>query len=175
MTAEQQIWIEALKREKNRVEKIHKKSRDEGKKSSAQFLPERVPQPWVWSRSGPGHLSDFDDAFLLSVTDFDYDLDDQDFVQFLKDAAQLHICRARSSTYWHLLQTKSVSFEEFGGHPELQFAQEYQGKRHRYSEGEMYGLWRIFLRTRVYLQGAYDSYRKRQTEAPTVSVELKVV
>lgn len=171
MTAEHQIWLETLKREKQRVDNIHKTAEARGQTSAAQFLPKRVTKPWTWSRSGPGPLFDLDDALMFAVTDLDYDLDDPEFVTFLSDAAQLHICRLEGRTYWNLLQAKSVSREEFIENPDLQYAQEYEGQRYKYSFDEMKCFWRIFLRTRVYLQGAYDCYRGRETTAPVVPIE----
>lgn len=172
MTAERQLWMEASRREKQRVEDLHKAAKAKGKTSTAQFSPARAAKPWAWTRTGPGPLFDLDDEFVSAVTDFDYDLNDPDFVLFLD--SQLHICRAEGSTYWNLLQKKTVSYSEFVENPDMQQAQEFEGKRHQYSPAHLNRFWGIFLRTRVYLQGAYDCYRDRETTSPLISAELGV-
>jgi len=164
MTAEHQMWVEAGRRERERVQRLHAEANAAGRSSVAQYSRERAAKPWTWSKSGPGPLFELDDQMIHTVQDLDYDLDDEGFVSFLSDAAQLHICRSRGSNYWALLGSRQVSYEQFVRADGIRLAQEYEGKRYEYSDAELRSMWRIFVRTRVYLQGAYDAFRGRETE-----------
>jgi len=164
MTAERQMWEEAARREREHVENTHAKARKMGKKSSAEYSPNRAAKPWSWSSAGPGPLFELDDDMISAVYSFDYNLDDERFVTFLDQAAQLHICRKKGSSYWSLLQRKTTTPAEFLDDPEMQYAQQFNGQRYRYSDDELTDYLYIFVRTRVYLQGAYDAYIGRVTE-----------
>ncbi len=158
------MWEEAARRERERVDDIHAKAKEQGKKSVAQYSTERAVKPWSWSSAGPGPLFDLDDCMMLAVHDFDYDLDNEGFVAFLDHIAQLHICRKKDSSYWNLLQRKAITRADFLDNLEMQRAEELNGQRYRYSDVELEVHLQNFIRTRVYLQGAYDAYVGRVTE-----------
>ena len=164
MTAEYQLWESAARRERKRVDDQHARAKQLGKKSDAKYSPERAAKPWSWSPVGPGPLFDLDDWIVSTVDSFDYDLDDKGFVDFLDRIAQLHICRKKDCSFWKLLQHKTTTRADFFGNSEMQYAQELNGECYRYSEKELEVHYRIFVRTRVYLQGAYDAYVGRETK-----------
>lgn len=164
MTAEGEMWEEACRREHDRVKELELTAASQGKISSAKF--QAPAKPWSWSAAGPGALFDLDDRMITVVHSLDYDLDAKRFVSFLDRKAQLHLCRQQDSPYWEMLQRKFVSRDEFVSNPSIQYAQEFKGECYRYSEEELKGFWRIFLRTRVYLQGAYDTFLHRKTKEP---------
>lgn len=163
-TAEAQIWDRARQLEKHRVEAQHTKMREEGKVSKAEYNPEKVLKPWTWGSSATHSLHNIDADLVFSVSHFDFDLSDDAFVDFLKDNFHLHMCRARGSAYWNALNDHNFTKSDFLGSTEFKFAQEYEGKRHKYSEGELLSLWKIFHFTKVFLQGAYDNFKKRNDE-----------
>ncbi len=164
MTAEYQLWESVARRERKRVDDKHAKAKELGKKSNAKYSPEQAAKPWSWSSVGPGSLFDLDDRIVLTVDSFDYDLDDKEFVEFLDRIAQLHICRKKDCAFWKLLQLKTTTRADFFDNPEMQYAQEFNGERHRYSKIELEVHYRIFVCTRVYLQGTYDAYVGRVTD-----------
>lgn len=159
-TAAEQIWEKAKLIERQRVEAVQEEARRQGKKSSVVYEPSKVKQPWAWSRAGAGPLFDLGDELVSAVTEFDFDLNDEGFVDFLRQAFQLHICGKPGSEYWDLLNRKAVSREEFFATESMAYAQEHEGCRHQFTDDEMQGLWRIFERNRIYIQGAYDVYKQ---------------
>lgn len=163
-TAASQIWDRARQIEKERVEAQHAKMQSEGKISKAEYNPEKVLQPWTWGSSATHSLHNIDPNLVLSVSHFDFDLNDGNFIEFLKKKSHLHMCRAEGSAYWKALNDHSVTKAEFLADRDFHFAQEYQGTRHKYSEGDLLSHWKIFHFTKVFLQGAYDNFKNRSNE-----------
>lgn len=163
-TAEAQIWDKARQIEKERVETQHAKMRRDGKISKAEYNPDKVLQPWTWGSSASHSLHNIDSTLVLSVDHFDFDLNDREFIEFLRKKSHLHMCRSEGSAYWNALNDHSVTKEDFLANRDFQFAQEYEGTRHKYSEGDLLSLWKIFHFTKVFLQGAYDHFKKRNHE-----------
>ncbi len=164
-TAEAQIWDRARQMEKNRVEAQHAKMRKDKKVSKAEYNPEKVLKPWTWGSSATHSIHNIDPDLVFSVSHFDFDLSDDGFVDFLGKNFHLHRCGARGSAYWNALNDHSVTKAGFLTNTEFQFAQEYEGERHKYSDGELLSFWKIFHFTKVFLQGAYDKFKSRSDEA----------
>ena len=152
------LWNEAKRREKDRVTAQHEKMRGEGKTSTAVYDPSRVRKPWTWRCTGMGPLFDLDDEMIASVRTFDFDLDDKRFLAFLKDTYQMHLCRDPQGAYWNALQDKNTDLSAFLANKCLRHAEEHAGTRRLFSDAETRGLWRIFSRTRVFLQVTWDVF-----------------
>ena len=159
--AETTLWAEARRREEARVAAQRAKMEAQGKTSSTEHRPDNVDKPWTWQSAGMGALNDLDDAMIATVTTFDFDLEDPGFQAFLKATYQLHRCRTPQSVHWTALQDTTIDRSAFMASDDFRYAQEYKGSRHRYSDRKMASLWRLFARTRVYLQGAWDVYVQR--------------
>ncbi len=160
-TAEQQIWDEARRLEKLRVEQLQTKARENNKKSDVVYRPEKVAKPWTWGSSANHSLHNISERLVLSIEEFDFDLNDAAFVAFLRQRAHLHLCGREGSDYWGLLANNATKESDFMTSNGARLAQEHDGKRHRFSDAEMQPLWKIFQYSRVFLQGAYDHFSGR--------------
>ena len=158
LAVETAFWNEAKRRESERVAARHERMRAEGKTSTAVYDPSRVQKPWTWRSTGMGPLFDLDEAMIASVGTFDFDLDDDGFKAFLKATYHLHLCRSPQGAYWNALQGRHVDESAFLSNECLRRAEEHAGTTHIFSDDEMHGHWRIFSRTRVYIQGAWDVF-----------------
>jgi len=163
-TAEAQIWDRARQIEQSRVEAQHVKMRESGKTSKINYNPEKVSKPWTWGNSAKHSLHNIDAGLVFSVSSFNFDLNDESFVDFLNRNFHLHMCRTRGSTYWNALNDHSFTKSDFLENKDFQFAQEYEGKRYKYGEGELLSLWKIFHFSKVFLQGAFDRFNDRNDE-----------
>lgn len=159
LAVETAFWNEAKRRESERVAARHEKMRAEGKTSSAVYDPSRVQKPWTWRSTGMGPLFDLDESMIASVRTFDFDLDDEGFQAFLAATYHLHLCRSPQGAYWNALQDRNnVDESAFLSNERLGRAEEHAGTTHMFSDAEMHGHWRIFSRTRVFIQGAWDVF-----------------
>jgi len=160
-TAEAQIWDRAHQLERDRVAALHEKMSKEGKVSKAVYNPDRVLKPWTWGSDASHSLHDIDPDLVFSVRDFDFDLREVEFINFLKDRSHIHLCRSPGSAYWLALNDHSLSRDDFISHGEFKFAQEFNKRRYQYTPDEMTIHWKIFYFTKVFLQGAYDTMQGR--------------
>lgn len=161
-SAEDQIWDEKRRLEKIRVEKIQKNADKEKRKTDVRYSPEKVEKPWTWGSSARYSLYNIPENLVLSVKDFNFDLNNKNFVNFLEEKGHLHICGKEESNYWNLINNKGVKQKDFMENKNMRLAQLYNEKRHIFSDGEMKTLWKIFQYSRVFLQGAYDHFKKHE-------------
>jgi hypothetical protein len=160
-TAEEQIWEAARQIEKTRVMAQHARMQAEGKLSKAEYAPEKISKPWTWGSSAADSLHDLDPDLVFSVSEFDFNLENTEFTEFLEQKFHIHLCRESGSSYWLALNCHQFTKLDFLADQNFQFAQEYRGTRYRYSENEMLIQWKIFHFTKVFLQGAYDRFLNR--------------
>ena len=161
-SVETQLWELALEEERRRVEKIHEKAQAEGRKTAVTFEPAKVKKPWKWENNWKVSLHDIAPSLVLAVSQFDYGLEDTGFQDFLRRRGFLHVGGVPHSKYWECMNDPKTDHESFLAVEEFRHAQEYEGKRHRYSDAEILTRWRIFQFSRVILQGAWDAYTERR-------------
>jgi len=169
-SVEAQLWEQALDAERRRVEHKHSEAKAEGKKSTVIFEPRNVAMPWSWENRWTAGLHDIPSGLVMKVSEFDFNLDDDDFQAFLKPRGLLHLGGVPQSPYWQAMNDPTMDKAAFLAVEAFHFAEEHEGKRHRYSDAEMKTHWRIFQFSRVLLQAAWDASSERRR--PTTVEEV---
>jgi hypothetical protein len=172
-SVEAQLWEQALDAERRRVEQVHNEAEAKGKKSTVIYEPRNVAKPWSWESRWKVSLHDISAGLVMKVSEFDFNLDDDGFQAFLKPCGLLHLGGVPQSAYWQAMNDPNMDKAAFLAVEDFRFAQEHEGKRHRYSDAEMKTRWRIFQFSRVMLQAAWDAYtgRKRPETAEEILSE----
>jgi hypothetical protein len=115
-----------------------------------------VPIPVV--RKGPEALCQNVD-FLLMVTEYSYELSDQQFQDYCEARGALHLAGVPGSTRWGFFVDHSKSKEDYVNNSDCQFAQGYEGSRHRFTPEEMESGWKVIRIGRAKLQDCWEVFR----------------
>jgi hypothetical protein len=161
-SVEAQLWEQALDAERRRGEQVHSEAKAKAKKSTVTYEPRNVAKPWSWENYWKTNLHDIKPELVMMVSEFDFNLDDDGFQAFLKPRGLLHLGGVSQSAYWRAMNDPEMDAASFLANEAFHLAQEHECKRHRYSEGEMKTLWRIFQCSRVMFQAAWDAHTERK-------------
>ncbi len=99
--------------------------------------------------------------YLLLVSEYDYDLSDSQFQDYCSARGTLHVAGVPGSTRWKYLADHTLAKDEYRSDPYFQFAQEFEGKRHKYSPDEVEVLWKVMLLGRATLQDCWELYTRK--------------
>lgn len=155
-TAEEQLWRAALLAERARVEEIASQALQENKKTSVIFRPQAVVKPWSFELSYQKSLAQLPESIIFSVSEFDFRIDEIEFMYFLEERGLLHLSGQPRSHRRDCIGSHLFGYHEFMNDNYFQYAIEYEGKRHRYSIEEMKIQWKIFCICKIYLQASWD-------------------
>jgi len=117
-----------------------------------------VPVPVV--RIGPNALCQ-DTDYRMMVTEYDYDLADSQFQDYCSSRGTLHVAGEPRSTRWQYFADFSLTKDDYLADRNFQFAQEFEGTRHKYSAEDMEVLWKIMLLGRATLQDCWELFKVR--------------
>jgi hypothetical protein len=112
-----------------------------------------------WSRPTPLALCQHPDL-LVMVTEYDYDLSDDDFCAYCTARGVLHVAGQPGTTRWTFLSDYTKPKSAYLSDPYFQHGEEVDGKRHRYSDTEMETGWKIILLERAHLQDCWELYSR---------------
>ncbi len=113
-----------------------------------------------WRRRGPQCLVQ-DPELLIRITEYSYDLEDEDFQSYCAARGVLHVAGERGSRRWLYMRDTRRGRDEFLADPEFQRAAEHQGERYKYTAEEMETGWRVVQLGRAALEDAWDLCRRR--------------
>jgi len=135
--------------------------RDRGEPGATTSIERRtVRKPWT--RPGENALCQ-EGEFLVLVKDLDYDLSDAGFQAYCLARGVIHVAGEPGSKTWRFFEVHSKAQDEFLADPDLQQAQEHEGRRYRFTPSEMAVNWQIIELGRAKLQDCWELYmRKRQ-------------
>jgi hypothetical protein len=134
-------------------ERCRERERVTGKKVKRK----KIPVPVV--RLGPNALCEID--YLMLVREYDYDLSDPQFQDYCSSRGTLQLCGIRGSTRWKYFADDSLSKDDYLANPYFQFAQEFEGTRHKYTPEEMEFQWKVILLGRAKLQDCWELYKRK--------------
>lgn len=118
----------------------------------------KIPVPVV--RMGPKALCQ-NIAYLMLVSEYDYDLLDPLFQDYCSSRGTLHLAGVPGSTRWHYFVDSSLTKDDYLANPYFQFAQEFEGTRHKYTPEEMEVLWKVIFLGRAVLQDCWELYKRK--------------
>lgn len=115
----------------------------------------KIAKPWT--RPGPYALCQEVDL-LPMIDEYDYDLSDSAFLNYCQSRGVLHLAGTPSSRRWEYFADYTKSKNDYLADEIFWFAQEFEGKRHRYSEKELNSNWEIVALGRGKLQDCWELY-----------------
>lgn len=153
---EEQIHQYLIEEEEKRCQLEETRRAIAGKENQKPVNRRKIAKPWT--RTGPYALCQ--EVELLSMVDeFDYDLTDSAFLEYSRYRGVLHLAGASDSRRWKYFADYYKTKEEYLADEEFWFAQEFEGKRHRYTDQELSSKWEIILLGRAKLQDCWELYR----------------
>jgi hypothetical protein len=154
-TIEEQIHQCLIEEEEKRCQMEETKRAAEGKDMRKPINRRKIAKPWT--RSGPYALCQEVDL-LPMIDEYDYDLTDIAFLDYCRSRGVLHLAGAPSSRRWDYFADYSKSKNDYLADENFWFAQEFKGKRHRYTEKELNSSWEIVVLGRAKLQDCWELY-----------------
>ena len=115
----------------------------------------KISKPWTRSFS----LSLCPESDLLEmVTDFDYDLSDPEFQIYCKNRIGLNHALPQSRR-WDFFEKHQLTKNDYLEDPYFHYAEEYNGKRYKYTEDELHSNWRVIMLGRATIQDCWEIYK----------------
>jgi hypothetical protein len=99
------------------------------------------------------------------VSQYDYDLSDAGFQAYCSARGILHVAGEPESRRWKYYTEYQTNKDAFLADPYFQFSQEVDGKRIRYTDGEMETSWKVMLLGRAQLQDCWELYCRKPRKA----------
>lgn len=96
---------------------------------------------------------------LLACDHWDYDLTDVAFVATCVARGVLYRFGSPGGRAWRFIENVSLSVEDWLADEGVRFAQEHEGKRHRFSDEDLRAHWRCVLIQRARVQDCWEIYR----------------
>jgi hypothetical protein len=152
---ENQMHRYLIKREEEKCREIEEKMKNGRDGVTKKVKRKKVAKPWT--RSGPKALC-MEPDLLLMVDEYDYDLANKDFQEYCLNRGILGFAGDIGSKRWSFFLDFCKSKAEYLNDPYFQFAQEMNGKRHKYTDNEMEGGWKIIKLGRAKLQDCWELY-----------------
>ncbi len=110
-----------------------------------------------WTRATPQTLCQ-DPDLLVMVSEYDYDLSNQEFKDFCNDRGVLNVAGTPDSEYWGFMSNYNKSKNDFLSNAILNRPSVSYGNQHQYSARELDVFWRIILIGRAKLQDCWEIY-----------------
>jgi hypothetical protein len=117
-----------------------------------------ITKPWI--RAVASALCQEADL-LPMVSQYDYDLSDAGFQTYCSTRGTLHVAGEPGGRRWKYFAEYQINKDAFLADPYFQLSQEVDGKRIRYTDGEMETGWKIMKLGRAQLQDCWELYRKK--------------
>ena len=152
---EEQMHQILIQEEEDRCRRIESERLKNGENTTKPVRRTKIQKPW--SRTSSVCLCQ-DVELLALVYEYDYDLSDSNFRRYCERRGVLYVAGVPDSRYWDYFFDHSKSSQDFISDERLRFAEEVDGKRHRFSDSEIHGLWKIVLLGRAKLQDCWEMY-----------------
>jgi hypothetical protein len=152
---EDQIHQFLIEQEEERCRVIEAENNKSNEIKDRKVKRKTIPKPWT-RLGNPALCLEVD--LLIMVRDYDYDLSSKKFQDYCAARGILHVAGEPGSRRWKYMadyrKTKSAYFSD----PYFQYAEEVDGKRHRFTDDEMETGWRVVLLGRAKLQDCWELY-----------------
>jgi hypothetical protein len=152
---EEQMHQALIAQEEERCKKLesdHEKSEEtRGKKVKRRA----IARPWT--RPAERSLCERADLLML-VTQYDYDLADESFLNHCEARGVLHVAGVPGSRRWEFFSDYGKLKSEYLADPYFQFAEKSSAKQYRYTDREMDSGWEIIVLGRATLQDCWQVY-----------------
>lgn len=112
-----------------------------------------------WARPGESALCQEIDL-LIMVDEYEYELSNKMFQDYCSARGVLHVTGMSGSRKWEYMADYTKTKRDYRADPSFQFAQEFDGKRYRYTNEEMETGWKIVLLGRAKLQDCWELYSR---------------
>ena len=134
-----------------------KKDETKGKKVKRKTI--RKP----WARPNKYALCQEIDL-LFMVDEYDYELFDKTFQRYCSARGILHVTGEPGSRKWEYMADYTQTKRDYLADPCFQFAQEFDGKRYRYTSEDMETGWKIMRLGRAKLQDGWELYLRESSD-----------
>ncbi len=114
-----------------------------------------IPKPW--SRNFPKSLCQ-DGDLLKMVTEFDYDLSNIEFQKYCIDRGRLNFAK-QGSRRWEFYEKHYLTEEEYLNDGYFHYAEEYNGKKYKYTDEELRTGWRLIMLGRATIQDCWEIFQ----------------
>ena len=152
---EDQIHQALKAKEEDRCRKLEVQNRyNEGTKNK-KVKRREVGKPW--SRPRPEALCQDTDLLLL-VSEYDYDLSSPAFQAYCRSRGVLYVAGEPGTTRWEYSEQHGRTKAEYLDNPYFQYAQEVNGRGHKFTKDEMETQWRVICLARAQIQDCWELF-----------------
>lgn len=152
---EDQIHQFLIKQEEERCRALEAEFDKSNEAKDKKVKRRTIPKPWA--RPGGSALCQEIDL-LIMVDEYDYDLSNKTFQGYCSARGILHVTGEPGSRRWEYMADYAKTKRDYLADPWFQFAQEFDGKRYRYTNEEMETCWKIVRLGRAKLQDCWELY-----------------
>lgn len=158
---EDQIHQFLIEQEEERCRALEAEYNENDETKGKKVKRKTIRKPWA--RPGESALCQEIDL-LIMVDEYDYDLSDKTFQGYCSARGILHVTGEPGSRKWKYMADYTQTKHDYLADPCFQFAQEFDGKRYRYTDGEMETGWKIILLGRAKLQDCWELFSRSQVQ-----------
>jgi hypothetical protein len=141
------------------IEKEENRCIQEEKKKGKPCNRRTISKPW--KRTLSVSLCTNTDL-LCMVTKFDYDLSNSKFQSYCIARGTLHEAGIPGSRRWDFFENHQLTELEYLADQYFHYAQEFEGKRYKYTSEELQSGWRIIMSGRASLQDCWEIFLKNK-------------
>lgn len=152
---EDQIHQFLIDQEEERCRAIEAENNKNEETKNKKVKRKAIPKPWV--RPSASALCQESDL-LIMVRDYDYDLSDNAFQDYCDARGILHVAGEPGSRRWEYMADYRKPKSAYLADLHFQFAEEIDGKQHRFTDDEMETGWKIISLGRAKLQDCWELY-----------------
>lgn len=154
MLIEDQMHQFLVDAEEVRCRKLEESETGASKKA---VVRRKIGKPWV-RPSAQALCHDIETIYLLMVSEFDYELANEDFQRYCSQRGVLHVAGESNSIRWEYMKNHKRTKAEYLANPFFQYAAGTSKEKYKYSPEEMETGWKIIQIGRAKLQDCWELF-----------------